>query len=88
MHRDGAGYDTWLLPLFGEQKPTPLLESPFDTFQARVSADGRIVAYSTNESGLYQIVVQTFPDANGGKWQISAEGGVEPQWRRDGRELY
>ena len=37
---------------------------------------------------MYQIVVQTFPDANGGKWQISADGGVEPKWRRDGRELY
>ena len=53
-----------------------------------MSPDGRFVAYSTNESGLYQIVVQTFPDANGGKWQISADGGVEPKWRRDGRELY
>jgi eukaryotic-like serine/threonine-protein kinase len=82
------GYDTWLLPLSGEPKPTPLLESPFDKFQARVSPDGRFVAYSTNESGPYQIVVQTFPDANGGKWQISADGGVEPKWRRDGRELY
>jgi dipeptidyl aminopeptidase/acylaminoacyl peptidase len=82
------GYDTWLLPLSGEPKPMALLESPFDKFQARVSPDGRFVAYSTNESGMYQIVVQTFPDANGGKWQISAEGGVEPKWRRDGRELY
>jgi Tol biopolymer transport system component len=82
------GSDTWLLPLSGDQKPMPLLESPFDKFQARVSPDGRFVAYSTNESGLYQVVVQTFPDANGGKWQISADGGIEPKWRRDGRELY
>ena len=66
----------------------PLLESPFDKSHARVSPDGRFVAYSTNESGIYQIVVQTFPGANGGKWQISADGGVEPKWRRDGRELY
>jgi Tol biopolymer transport system component len=87
--KSGApGYDTWLLPRSGDQKPVPLLESPFDKSQARVSPDGRFVAYSTNESGMYQIVVQTFPDANGGKWQISADGGVEPKWRRDGRELY
>jgi len=83
-----SGYDTWLLPLFGDRKPTPLLEGGFDKFQARVSPNSNLIAYSTNESGTYQIVVQTFPDASGGKWQISASGGIEPKWRRDGRELY
>jgi eukaryotic-like serine/threonine-protein kinase len=83
-----SSYDTWILPLFGEQQAAPLLETGFDKFQARVSPDNRFVAYSTNESGSYQIVVQTFPDTNGGKWQISADGGFEPKWRRDGRELY
>jgi len=85
---NSSGYDTWLLPRFGDRKPAPLLESGFDKFQARVSPNSNFVAYSTNESGTYQIVVQTFPDASGGKWQISADGGVEPKWRRDGRELY
>jgi hypothetical protein len=37
---------------------------------------------------MYQIVVESFPDPNGGKWQITAQGGVEPKWRHDGRELY
>jgi Tol biopolymer transport system component len=83
-----SSYDTWLLPMFGDRKPTPLLETGFDKFQARVSPNSNFVAYSTNESGTYQIVVQTFPDAAGGKWQISADGGIEPKWRRDGRELY
>ena len=77
-----------MLPTFGDRKPAPLLETGFDKFQARVSPHSDFVAYSTNESGTYQIVVQTFPDASGGKWQITAEGGVEPKWRRDGRELY
>ena len=88
--RQGAGasgYDTWLLPMFGDRKPAPLLETGFDKFQARVSPNSNFVGYSTNESGTYQIVVQTFPDASGGKWQISADGGVEPKWRRAGREL-
>jgi Tol biopolymer transport system component len=85
---NSSGYDTWLLPTFGDRKPAPLLESGFDKFQARVSPNSNFVAYSTNESGTYQIVVQTFPDASGGKWQITADGGVEPKWRRDGRELY
>ena len=83
-----GGYDTWLLPLSGERRATPLLETGFDKFQARVSPNSNLIAYSTNESGTYQIVVQTFPDASGGKWQISANGGFEPKWRRDGRELY
>jgi Tol biopolymer transport system component len=55
---------------------------------ARISPDGRWMAYSTNDSGMYQIVVQSFPDPKGVKWQITAEGGVEPKWRRDGSELY
>jgi eukaryotic-like serine/threonine-protein kinase len=83
-----SGYDTWVVPTFGDRKPAPLLETGFDKFQARVSPHSDFVAYSTNESGTYQIVVQTFPDASGGKWQITADGGVEPKWRRDGRELY
>jgi Tol biopolymer transport system component len=85
---NGNGFESWLLPLFGDRKPQPFLESMFDRIQARISPDSRFVAYTTNESGTFQIVVQTFPDPNGGKWQITAEGGVEPKWRRDGRELY
>jgi Tol biopolymer transport system component len=85
---NGNGFDNWLLPLFGDRKPRPYLESTFDRIQSRVSPDSRFLAYTTNESGTFQIVVQTFPDPNGGKWQISADGGVQPKWRRDGRELY
>jgi Tol biopolymer transport system component len=84
----GAGNDTWLLPLFGDRKPKPFLQSPFDKVLAQVSPDARWIAYTTNESGTFQIFIQSFPDPNGGKWQISADGGVEPKWRRDGRELY
>jgi len=46
------------------------------------------VAYVTNDSGAYQVVVQSFPDPNGGRWQITAQGGFEPRWRHDGRALY
>jgi Tol biopolymer transport system component len=81
-------YDTWVLDVSGEKKATVFVESPFDKLHARISPDGRWIAYATNDSGMYQIVVQSFPDPNGGKWQITAQGGVEPKWRRDGRELY
>jgi eukaryotic-like serine/threonine-protein kinase len=83
-----GGNDTWVLDTAGDKKATPYNESPFDKAHARISPDGRWVAYATNDSGSYQIVVQSFPDPNGGKWQITAQGGLEPKWRRDGRELY
>jgi dipeptidyl aminopeptidase/acylaminoacyl peptidase len=83
-----GGVDTWLLNLSGEPRATPFIESPFDKAQARISPDGRWLAYTTNDSGMYQIMVQTFPDPNRGRWQITAQGGIEPKWRRDGRELY
>jgi Tol biopolymer transport system component/tRNA A-37 threonylcarbamoyl transferase component Bud32 len=85
---NGGGVDTWLMDLSGEPKASPYLESPFDKAQARISPDGRWLAYTTNDSGMYQIVVQSFPDPNRGRWQITAQGGIEPKWRHDGRELY
>jgi eukaryotic-like serine/threonine-protein kinase len=85
---NGGGVDTWLLDLSGEPKASPYIESPFDKAQARISPDGRWLAYTTNDSGMYQIMVQSFPDPTRGRWQITAQGGIEPKWRRDGRELY
>jgi hypothetical protein len=53
-----------------------------------LSPDGRWLAYATNESGTWQVVVQPFPEASRGKWQVSIKGGIAPRWRRDDRELY
>jgi Tol biopolymer transport system component len=83
-----GGVDTWVMENLGEKKTMPFVESQFDKAQARISPDGHYLAYATNDTGIYQIVVQTFPDPNGAKWQITSQGGVEPKWRRDGRELY
>jgi Tol biopolymer transport system component/tRNA A-37 threonylcarbamoyl transferase component Bud32 len=84
-----SGVDTWVLELSGQpRKASPFVESPFDKAEARISPDGRWLAYTTNDSGTYQVVVQTFPDPNGGKWSISAQGGIEPKWSHDGHELY
>jgi Tol biopolymer transport system component len=79
--------DLWLLPLFGDQKPTPFIQTEFNESQGRFSPDGRWVAYISNESGPFQIYVQSFP-SSGGKWQVSTNGGAQPQWRRDGKELF
>lgn len=55
--------------------------------QSRFSPDGRWIAYNSNESDKNQVYVTKFP-TTGERWQVSADGGVQPMWRRDGRELY
>jgi dipeptidyl aminopeptidase/acylaminoacyl peptidase len=83
-----SGPDTWALDLNAkEQKPFAVANTAFDESQAQFSPDGHFVTYQTNESGQYQIVVQTFPQATG-KWQVSTGGGRSPRWRADGKELY
>jgi eukaryotic-like serine/threonine-protein kinase len=82
----GCNYDVWVLPTFGDRKPIRFTSSQFDVGHAWMSADGGWIAYTTNESGIYQVVVQPFPDQ--GKWQVSANGGMVPRWARNGRELY
>jgi Tol biopolymer transport system component len=79
--------DLWILPLSGDQKPFPFLQTEFAEVQGRFSPDGRWIAYTSNESGTWQVYVQSFP-ASGGKWQVSTDGGAQPQWRRDGREIF
>jgi len=79
--------DLWMMPLFGEQKPTPLVQTEFSERQARFSPDGKWIAYTSNASGTYQVYVESFP-TSGGKWQVSAAGGAQPQWRGDGKELF
>jgi serine/threonine protein kinase len=79
--------DLWVLPLFGDQKPIPFLQTPFSESGGRFSPDGRWIAYSSNESGTFQVYVQSFPPS-GGKWMISTNGGTQPRWRHDGKELF
>jgi serine/threonine protein kinase/Tol biopolymer transport system component len=79
--------DLWALPLAGDRKPFPVVQSSFDEIGGQFSADGQWLAYTSNESGRYEIYIRTFPDS-GGKWQISTGGGAQPRWRHDGRELF
>ena len=57
--------DLWLLPLSGDRKPVPYLQTPFDEMAARFSPDGRWMAYQSNESGQFQVYVQTVPAQRG-----------------------
>jgi len=63
------------------------LQTEFDERHGRFSPDGRWVAYSSNESGRDEVYVRSF-QASGERFQISAGGGTEPQWRKDGTELF
>ena len=79
--------DLWLLLLAGDRQPTPFLQSEFNEQHAHFSPDGKWIAYSSDESGTAEVYVQSFP-ASGGKKRISTNGGIEPRWRQDGKELY
>ena len=80
-------WDIWVLPMFGDRRPFPFAESPFDERTGEVSPDGHWMAYSSDESGNTEIYVRPFPNGPG-KWQVSKDGGSEPHWRRDGKELF
>ena len=77
-----------MLPTAGDRKPFPYLEAPFDQTAAQFSPDGRWVAYASNESGRDEIYVRPFPSSAQSVWQISQNGGNQPRWRADGRELF
>jgi eukaryotic-like serine/threonine-protein kinase len=80
-------FDLWMLPLEGERNPKPFIKTQFNEAHAVISPDGRWVAYDSDESGRSEIYVATFPQ-HSGRWQVSVSGGVQPQWRRDGKELF
>lgn len=76
-----------ILPLFGDKKPISYLTTNFNITQPQVSNDGRWAAYTSNESGRYEIYLQSFPEPHG-KLQVSTAGGLFPRLRRDGKELF
>jgi len=86
--------DLWVLPLAGNGTPsgaaTPFANTEFSEEQGRFSPDARWIAYASDESGRSEIYIQPFPaPPNGGsKTPISRDGGSEPRWRRDGKELF
>jgi len=80
-------YDVWVLPLEGERKPAPLVHGNRNDMDGQFSPDGRWVAYSSDESGRWEVYVTAFA-GSGGKWQVSTSGGTQPRWKRDGKQLF
>jgi Tol biopolymer transport system component len=82
-----GGYDLGVLTLTGERKASTFLGTPFNEVQGRFSPNTRWVAYASDESGTFEVYVRPFPPASG-QTQISIAGGTQPEWRRDGKELF
>ncbi len=89
-----TNYDIWTLRLNSPSlesgqahQAQTFLKTPANENAPQFSPDGRWLAYASDESGLYEIYVQPYPGP-GGKWQISTDGGREPRWNRNGRELF
>ena len=70
------------------EKPYTYTQSPFDERDGVFSPDGRWIAYTSNESGRYEIYLQPFPEEGGRRYPVSSQGGSNPAWRRDGKELF
>jgi hypothetical protein len=80
--------DLWAFGLTGaDPKPHVVLDSPFRELHGQISPDGRWLAYSSNETGQMQVYVLSWPDL-AAKSRVSTDGGSQPRWRGDGRELY
>ena len=79
--------DVWVLPMFGDHKAYPFVAGEFEEHYGIFSPDGRWVAYASNESGKDEVYAVGFPNP-AARFQISTNGGTDPQWRGDGKEIY
>jgi dipeptidyl aminopeptidase/acylaminoacyl peptidase len=82
-----TGSDIWVLPFGAEQKPYPVVQSEFEERQGQFSPDGKWITYESTESGRSEVYVQPF-QGPGTRSLISINGGAQPRWRADGRELF
>ena len=80
-------WDIWVMPLFGDRKPFPVVQSQSNKEDPSFSPDGKWLAYDSDESGQWEVYVVPFPQGEG-RWQVSKGGGQQPRWRRDGKELF
>lgn len=71
----------------GNDGVTAIVQTTASEIQARFSPDNRWIAYASNETGRWEVFVETCPPS-GPRWQVSTHGGSQPVWRRDGKELF
>ena len=79
--------DLWVLPMEGDGKPVPVLQTEFNEMNGQFSPNGHWIAYQSDESTRDEVYVQGFPTSTG-KTQVSVNGGSRPRWSHDGKELF
>jgi serine/threonine-protein kinase len=84
----GQGWDQMAVSLDEPRRVIPLLQTAASEMSAEVSPNGRWFAYSSDESGRHEVYVRSFPDSGRERRAVSSSGGKQPQWSRDGSELF
>ncbi len=82
-----SDFDLWLLPLAGDLTPIRLSNATGVQMAPAISPDSRLIAYGSNESGRFEVLVRSASHPNE-SWLVSSGGGSTPVWSQDGRELY
>ncbi|MGC2818058.1 MAG: protein kinase [Candidatus Sulfotelmatobacter sp.] len=80
----------WMVPVAGDAKPAAIVQPPSaqsNFYSYRISPDSRWVAYVSDESGMEELYITSFPEGKG-KWKVSSNGAAYPAWRADGKELF
>jgi eukaryotic-like serine/threonine-protein kinase len=86
--------DIWAMPLQGDRRPFPVIQTPANETNPALSPDGRWLAYETSELGRPEVFVTPFGGAGAAadparpRWQVSAQGGSRPRWSGDGRAVF
>ena len=83
---NASHWDLWAMPVDGDRKPFPVVQTDFDERDGVFSPDGKWIAYQSNETGRYEIYIQPFPA--GAKIPITTDGGAQVRWPRGGHELF
>ena len=86
-HDEEGNLGMWVLPMFGDYKPYRLMNSNFREGQGHFSPDGKWFAYTSDESGSFEVYLRRFPECDN-QVRVSNGGGAQPHWRKDGRELF
>jgi len=81
-----TGWDVWVLPANGGEKPTTVLHSRYNEQNGHVSPDGKWIAFVSDESGRPEVYVTSFPTP-GARYQVSTSGGVFSGWSQDGKSI-
>jgi eukaryotic-like serine/threonine-protein kinase len=87
VFEDITNFKLGVVPVVGERVSRFVSQTDFSQVDGRLSPDGRWLAYTSNESGAWDVYVQPFPSLDG-KWRVSPDGGCCTRWRADGKELF